>query len=75
MFITRNAHALVLAFTLPVIGCVAYSDENKADVIRKLERERMYIARKHDQMLQIEEKKRWKQIHKDNRQRMRIRGR
>ena len=50
-------------------------DENRVRSYRKLERERMYIARKHDQMLQIEEKKRWKQIHKDNRQRMRIRGR
>jgi ribosome biogenesis GTPase len=50
-------------------------DEERVRSYRKLERERMYIARKHDQMLQIEEKKRWKQIHKDNRRRMRIRGR
>ncbi len=50
-------------------------NEDRARSYRKLERERMYIARKHDQMLQINEKKRWKQIHKDNRQRMRIRGR
>jgi len=50
-------------------------DEERVRSYRKLERERMYIARKHDQMLQIEEKKRWKQIHKDYRQRMRMRGR
>ncbi len=50
-------------------------DDERVRSYRKLERERMYIARKHDQMLQIEEKKRWKQIHKDNRQRMRVRGR
>ena len=50
-------------------------NEDRVRSYRKLERERMYIARKHDQMLQIEEKKRWKQIHKDNRRRMRIRGR
>ncbi len=50
-------------------------DEDRVRSYRKLERERMYIARKHDQMLANEEKRRWKQIHKDNRQRMRIRGR
>jgi len=50
-------------------------DEDRVRSYRKLERERMYVARKHDQMLQIEEKKRWKKIHKDNRQRMRLRGR
>jgi len=50
-------------------------DEDRVRSYRKLERERIYIARKHDQALQLEEKKRWKQIHKDNRQRMRIRGR
>ena len=50
-------------------------DQDRVRSYRKLERERLYIARKHDQSLQIEEKKRWKQIHKDNRQRQRIRGR
>jgi ribosome biogenesis GTPase len=50
-------------------------DEDRVRSYRKLERERMYIARKHDQMLQIEEKKRWKQITKDYRQRTRVRGR
>lgn len=50
-------------------------DEDRVRSYRKLERERMHIARKHDQMLANEEKRRWKQIHKDNRRRMRIRGR
>lgn len=50
-------------------------DEDRVRSYRKLERERMYIARKHDQMLQIDERKRWKQITKDYRQRMRVRGR
>ncbi len=49
-------------------------DEDRVRSYRKLERERMYIARKHDQFLANEEKRRWKQIHKDNRQRLRVRG-
>jgi ribosome biogenesis GTPase len=50
-------------------------DEGRFTSYRKLERERMYIARKHDKALQMEETKRWKQIHKDNRRRMKLRGR
>ncbi len=50
-------------------------DEDRFSSYRKLERERMYIARKHDRSLQIEETRRWKQIHKENRRRMKARGR
>jgi len=42
---------------------------------RKLERERGFMARRQDKALEIAEKKRWKRIHLDNRQRMRFRGR
>jgi len=49
--------------------------EDRVRSYRKLERERMYIARKHDKSLQIEETRRWKTIHKENRRRMRLRGR
>ena len=41
---------------------------------RKLEREREFTARRQDKALEIAEKKRWKRIHMDNRQRMRFRG-
>ncbi len=50
-------------------------DEGRFSSYRKLEREQMYIARKHDKSLQIEETRRWKQIHKENRRRMKLRGR
>jgi len=50
-------------------------DEGRFSSYRKLEREQMYIARKHDKSLQIEETGRWKQIHKENRRRMKLRGR
>ena len=50
-------------------------DEGRFSSYRKLEREQMYVARKHDKSLQIEETRRWKQIHKENRRRMRLRGR
>jgi ribosome biogenesis GTPase len=50
-------------------------DEGRFSSYRKLEREQMYIARKHDKSLQIGETRRWKQIHKENRRRMRLRGR
>jgi ribosome biogenesis GTPase len=49
--------------------------EDRFSSYRKLEREQMYIARKHDKSLQIEETRRWKQIHKENRRRMKARGR
>ncbi len=62
-------------------GCVVRAaldagrlDEDRLRSFRKLERERTYIARKHDQSLANEEKRRWKQIHKDNRRRLRLRG-
>jgi ribosome biogenesis GTPase len=42
---------------------------------RKLEREREFMARRQDKALEVAEKKRWKRIHTDNRQRMRFRGR
>ena len=42
---------------------------------RKLEREREFTARRQDKALELAEKKRWKRIHLDNRQRMRFRGR
>jgi ribosome biogenesis GTPase / thiamine phosphate phosphatase len=42
---------------------------------RKLEREREFTARRQDKALEIAEKKRWKRIQMDNRQRMRFRGR
>jgi ribosome biogenesis GTPase len=50
-------------------------DPDRFSSYRKLERERMYIARKHDRSLQMEETRRWKQIHKENRRRMKLRGR
>ncbi|TMB95882.1 MAG: ribosome small subunit-dependent GTPase A [Chloroflexi bacterium] len=50
-------------------------DEGRLRSYRKLERERLFIARKHDQSLQTEEKRKWKRIQKNNRQRQRVRGR
>ena len=50
-------------------------DEDRFTSYRKLEREQMYIARKHDRSLQMDETRRWKQIHKENRRRMKARGR
>jgi ribosome biogenesis GTPase len=50
-------------------------DEGRFSSYRKLERERNYIARKHDRSLQMEETRRWKVIHKENRRRMKARGR
>jgi ribosome biogenesis GTPase len=49
-------------------------DEGRYSSYRKLERERQYIARKHDRSLQMEETRRWKIIHKENRKRMKARG-
>jgi len=42
---------------------------------RKLEREIDFLARRQDKALELAERKRWKQIHKQNRERMRLRGR
>jgi ribosome biogenesis GTPase len=42
---------------------------------RKLERELAFTARRHDKALEIAERKRWKQIHRQNRERMKFRGR
>jgi ribosome biogenesis GTPase len=50
-------------------------DEGRFTSYRKLEKERLYIARKHDRSLQIEETRRWKQITKDHRRRTKVRGR
>jgi ribosome biogenesis GTPase len=50
-------------------------EEARLSSYRKLERERLYIARKHDRSLQMEETRRWKIIHKENRKRMKARGR
>jgi ribosome biogenesis GTPase / thiamine phosphate phosphatase len=49
--------------------------EDRFASYRKLEREREFMARRQDKALEIAEKKRWKRIHMDNRQRMRFRGR
>ena len=50
-------------------------DEGRFRSYRKLEREQDYIARKQDKSLEIAEKKRWKRIHMQNRERMKLRGR
>ena len=42
---------------------------------RKLEREIDFMARRRDKALELAERKRWKQIHKQNRERMRFRER
>jgi len=49
--------------------------EERFESYRKLEREREFMARRQDKALELAEKKRWKRIHMDNRQRMRFRGR
>ncbi len=50
-------------------------DDARIHSYRKLEREQSYVARKQDRFLQLDEKKKWKRIHQDNRRRMRLRGR
>ncbi len=42
---------------------------------RKLEREIDFMARRQDRALELADRKRWKQIQKQNRERMRLRGR
>lgn len=49
--------------------------EERFESYRKLEREREFLARRQDKALEVAEKKRWKRIHLDNRQQMRLRGR
>jgi len=49
--------------------------EERFESYGKLEREREFLARRQDKSLELVEKKRWKRIHLDNRQRMRFRGR
>ena len=50
-------------------------DKARISNYRKLEKEQAHIERKQNKSLEIAEKKRWKRIHMDNRQRMRLRGR
>jgi ribosome biogenesis GTPase len=50
-------------------------DWARLESYRKLQREQVYIASKKDERLRSQEKKKWKQIHKDNRERMKLRGR
>jgi ribosome biogenesis GTPase len=50
-------------------------DFARLESYRKLQREQVYIESKKNDRLRSEEKKRWKQVHKDNRQRLRLRGR
>lgn len=50
-------------------------DRGRFDSYRKLQREQIFIESKKDDRLRSEEKKKWKQIHKDNRRRMKMRGR
>jgi ribosome biogenesis GTPase len=49
--------------------------EERFESYRKLERERDFLARRQDKSLELAEQKRWKQIHKQNRERMKFRGR
>jgi len=50
-------------------------DEARLRSYHKLEREQQHIARKHDQALDLQEKRKWKLVQKANRQRQRVRGR
>jgi ribosome biogenesis GTPase / thiamine phosphate phosphatase len=50
-------------------------DTRRFESYRKLERERLFIEGKRDVNVRNAEKKKWKEIHKANRQRMKIRGR
>jgi ribosome biogenesis GTPase / thiamine phosphate phosphatase len=63
-------------------GCAVRHAINEGDLpeerfasYRKLERELQFMARRQDKALEITERKRWKQIHKQNRERMKFRGR
>jgi ribosome biogenesis GTPase len=48
---------------------------DRFESFRKLEREQFFIESKKDERLRSEQKKKWKQIHMDNRRRMKMRGR
>jgi ribosome biogenesis GTPase len=50
-------------------------DLDRLDSYRKLQREQLFIESKRDHGIRIAQKKKWKQIHKDNRQRMKFLGR
>ncbi|HUF54215.1 MAG TPA: ribosome small subunit-dependent GTPase A [Dehalococcoidia bacterium] len=50
-------------------------DRRRLESYRKLEREQQFIESKKDDRLRSEQKKKWKQIHVDNRRRMKMRGR
>ncbi|MEX0682019.1 MAG: ribosome small subunit-dependent GTPase A [Dehalococcoidia bacterium] len=50
-------------------------DLGRWESYRKLQREQIFIESKKDNRLRIEQTKKWKQIHKANRQRMKLRGR
>jgi ribosome biogenesis GTPase len=63
-------------------GCAVREATDEGDLpeerfasYRKLERELQFMARRQDKALEIAERKRWKQIHKQNRERMKFRGR
>jgi ribosome biogenesis GTPase len=47
----------------------------RLESFRKLQREQLFIESKRDHGLKTAQKKKWKQIHKDNRQRMKFLGR
>jgi ribosome biogenesis GTPase len=50
-------------------------DFARLESYRKLQREQTFIESKKDERLRSEQKKKWKQIHMDNRRRMKLRGR
>jgi ribosome biogenesis GTPase len=50
-------------------------DRKRLESYRKLQREQTFIESKKDDRLRSEQKKKWKQIHMDNRRRMKMRGR
>jgi ribosome biogenesis GTPase len=50
-------------------------DRRRFESYRKLEREQRFIEGKKDERVRNEDKKKWKQIHMDNRRRMKMRGR
>ena len=63
-------------------GCAVPEAIDEGDLLeerfasyRKLERESDFPARRHNKALELAERKRWKQIGKQNRERMRFRGR
>ena len=76
----RQTHRRAIRFGLLQSAVRAAVEEERLDEARlrsyhKLEREQQHIARKHDQALNLQEKRKWKLIQKANRQRQRVRGR